>query len=169
MGGLALLAREAGFSVTGSDRNIYPPMSTQLAESGIDLVDGYGAEQLDTPPDCVVVGNALSRGQPVVEAMLDQGLHYTSGPEWLGRHILRDKWVLAVSGTHGKTSTASMLTWILDHAGMAPGFLIGGVPGNFGVSARLGEGRYFVVEADEYDSAFSTSGRSLCTTGPAPW
>ena len=154
MGGLALLAREAGFSVTGSDRNIYPPMSTQLAESGIDLVDGYGAEQLDTPPDCVVVGNALSRGQPVVEAMLDQGLHYTSGPEWLGRHILRDKWVLAVSGTHGKTSTASMLTWILDHAGMAPGFLIGGVPGNFGVSARLGEGRYFVVEADEYDSAF---------------
>ena len=154
MGGLALLAREAGFRVTGSDRNIYPPMSTQLADSGIALVDGYGAEQLDTRPDCVVVGNALSRGQPVVEAMLDQALHYTSGPEWLGRHILRDKWVLAVSGTHGKTSTASMLTWILDHAGMAPGFLIGGVPGNFGVSARLGKGRYFVVEADEYDSAF---------------
>ena len=154
MGGLALLAREAGFRVMGSDRNIYPPMSTQLADSGIALVDGYGAEQLDTRPDCVVVGNALSRGQPVVEAMLDQALHYTSGPEWLGRHILRDKWVLAVSGTHGKTSTASMLTWILDHAGMAPGFLIGGVPGNFGVSARLGKGRYFVVEADEYDSAF---------------
>ena len=132
MGGLALLAREAGFHVTGSDRNIYPPMSTQLADSGIAFVDGYEAEQLDTAPDCVVVGNALSRGQPVVEAMLDQGLHYTSGPEWLGQHILRDKWVLAVSGTHGKTSTASMLTWILDHAGMAPGFLIAVSPATSG-------------------------------------
>ena len=154
MGGVALLARESGFSVTGSDRNVYPPMSTQLSESGIALTDGYGADQLSPTPDRVLVGNALSRGQPVVEAMLDEGLPYTSGPEWLGREILNGRWVLAVSGTHGKTSTASMLAWILDHAGLEPGFLIGGVPSNFGVSARLGQGRYFVVEADEYDSAF---------------
>ena len=154
MGGVALLARESGFSVTGSDRNVYPPMSTQLSESGIALTDGYGADQLSPAPDRVLVGNALSRGQPVVEAMLDEGLPYTSGPEWLGREILSGRWVLAVSGTHGKTSTASMLAWILDHAGLEPGFLIGGVPSNFGVSARLGKGRYFVVEADEYDSAF---------------
>ena len=154
MGGVALLARESGFSVTGSDRNVYPPMSTQLSESGIALTDGYGADQLSPAPDRVLVGNALSRGQPVVEAMLDEGLPYTSGPEWLGREILNGRWVLAVSGTHGKTSTASMLAWILDHAGLEPGFLIGGVPSNFGVSARLGKGRYFVVEADEYDSAF---------------
>ena len=154
MGGVALLARESGFSVTGSDRNVYPPMSTQLSESGIALTDGYGADQLSPAPDRVLVGNALSRGQPVVEAMLDEGLPYTSGPEWLGREILNGRWVLAVSGTHGKTSTASMLAWILDHAGLEPGFLIGGVPSNFGVSARIGKGRYFVVEADEYDSAF---------------
>ena len=154
MGGLALLARESGFSVTGSDRNIYPPMSTQLLSSDIPLVDGYGAEQLSPAPDCVVVGNALSRGQPVVEAMLNGGIPYTSGPEWLGRHILQDQWVLAVSGTHGKTSTASMLAWILEQAGLQPGFLIGGIPTNFGLSARLGGGDYFVVEADEYDSAF---------------
>jgi UDP-N-acetylmuramate: L-alanyl-gamma-D-glutamyl-meso-diaminopimelate ligase len=154
MGGLALLARESGFSVTGSDRNIYPPMSTQLLNSGIHLVDGYDADQLSPAPDCVVVGNALSRGQPVVEAMLNGGIPYTSGPEWLGRYILQDQWVLAVSGTHGKTSTASMLAWILESAGLEPGFLIGGIPSNFGVSARLGSGRYFVVEADEYDSAF---------------
>ena len=154
MGGLALLARESGFSVTGSDRNIYPPMSTQLLNSDIHLVDGYDADQLSPAPDCVVVGNALSRGQPVVEAMLNVGIPYTSGPEWLGRHILQNQWVLAVSGTHGKTSTASMLAWILESAGLEPGFLIGGIPSNFGVSARLGSGRYFVVEADEYDSAF---------------
>ena len=154
MGGLALLARESGFSVTGSDRNIYPPMSTQLLNSDIPLVDGYDAEQLSPAPGCVVVGNALSRGQPVVEAMLNSGIPYTSGPEWLGRHILQNQWVLAVSGTHGKTSTASMLAWILESAGLEPGFLIGGIPSNFGVSARLGSGRYFVVEADEYDSAF---------------
>ena len=154
MGGLALLARESGFSVTGSDRNIYPPMSTQLLNSDIHLVDGYDADQLSPEPDCVVVGNALSRGQPVVEAMLNGGIPYTSGPEWLGRYILQDQWVLAVSGTHGKTSTASMLAWILESAGLEPGFLIGGIPSNFGVSARLGSGRYFVVEADEYDSAF---------------
>ena len=154
MGGLALLARECGFSVTGSDRNIYPPMSTQLLSSDIPLVDGYDADQLSPAPGCVVVGNALSRGQPVVEAMLNGGIPYTSGPEWLGRHILQDQWVLAVSGTHGKTSTASMLAWILEQAGLQPGFLIGGIPSNFGLSARLGGGAYFVVEADEYDSAF---------------
>ena len=154
MGGLALLARESGFSVTGSDRNIYPPMSTQLLSSDIPLVDGYDADQLSPAPGCVVVGNALCRGQPVVEAMLNGAIPYTSGPEWLGRHILQDQWVLAVSGTHGKTSTASMLTWILEQAGLKPGFLIGGVPTNFGLSARLGGGDYFVVEADEYDSAF---------------
>ena len=154
MGGLALLARESGFSVTGSDRNIYPPMSTQLLSSGIPLIDGYGADQLSPAPDCVVVGNALSRGQPVVEAMLNDGIPYTSGPEWLGSHILQGQWVLAVSGTHGKTSTASMLAWILEHAGLQPGFLIGGIPSNFGLSARLGGGEYFVVEADEYDAAF---------------
>ncbi len=154
MGGLALLARESGFSVTGSDRNIYPPMSTQLLKNDIPLVDGYDAGQLSPEPGCVVVGNALSRGQPVVEAMLNGGIPYTSGPEWLGRHILQDQWVLAVSGTHGKTSTASMLAWILEQAGLQPGFLIGGIPTNFNLSARLGGGDYFVVEADEYDSAF---------------
>ena len=145
MGGLALLARECGFSVTGSDRNIYPPMSTQLLSSDIPLVDGYDADQLSPAPDCVVVGNALSRGQPVVEAMLNGGIPYTSGPEWLGRHILQDQWVLAVSGIHGKTSTASMLAWILEQAGLKPGFLIGGIPSNFGLAARLGGGAYFVV------------------------
>ena len=154
MGGLALLARESGFSVTGSDRNIYPPMSTQLLSSDIPLVDGYGPDPLSPAPDCVVVGNALSRGQSVVEAMLNSGIPYTSGPEWLGRYILRNQWVLAVSGTHGKTSTASMLAWILGQAGLQPGFLIGGIPTNFGLSARIGGGDYFVVEADEYDSAF---------------
>ena len=154
MGGLALLARDSGFRVSGSDANVYPPMSTQLIESGIAVTDGYDANQLQPTPDCVVVGNALSRGNAAIESMLNRHLHYTSGPEWLGQHILKDRWVLAVAGTHGKTSTASMLAWILEQAGLAPGFLIGGVPVNFGLSARLGEGRYFVVEADEYDSAF---------------
>ena len=154
MGGLALLARDSGYRVSGSDANVYPPMSTQLIESGIAVTDGYDANQLQPTPDCVVVGNALSRGNAAIESMLNRHLHYTSGPEWLGQHILIDRWVLAVAGTHGKTSTASMLAWILEQAGLAPGFLIGGVPVNFGLSARLGEGRYFVVEADEYDSAF---------------
>ena len=154
MGGLALLARDSGYRVSGSDANVYPPMSTQLIESGIAVTDGYDADQLQPAPDCVVVGNALSRGNAAIESMLNRHLHYTSGPEWLGQHILKDRWVLAVAGTHGKTSTASMLAWILEQAGLAPGFLIGGVPVNFGISARLGEGRYFVVEADEYDSAF---------------
>ncbi len=154
MGGIALLARAHGHRVTGSDANVYPPMSTQLAAAGIDLMEGYHAEHLRPAPDVVVVGNALSRGNPAVESMLDTGLPYTSGPQWLAEHILRDRWVLAVAGTHGKTSTSSMLAWILEHAGLRPGFLIGGVPGNFGISARVGDAPFFVVEADEYDTAF---------------
>ena len=154
MGGLALLAKDSGFTVTGADQHIYPPMSTQLADSGIALTDGYDPGQLEPAPNCVIVGNALSRGNAAVEAMLAAGIDYTSGPEWLARHVLKHRWVLAVSGTHGKTSTASMLAWILDYAALDPGFLIGGVPANFGVSARLGSGAYFVIEADEYDSAF---------------
>ncbi len=154
MGGIALLARELGFRVTGSDSAVYPPMSTQLRAAGIDLMEGYLAEHLHERPDCVVVGNAMTRGNPAVEYMLNQGLPYTSGPQWLAENLLRDKWVLAVSGTHGKTTTSSLLAWILDYAGMAPGFLIGGVPANFGVSARSGNSVFFVVEADEYDTAF---------------
>jgi UDP-N-acetylmuramate: L-alanyl-gamma-D-glutamyl-meso-diaminopimelate ligase len=154
MGGLANIAKAAGFRVTGADLNVYPPMSTQLAALGIEFIQGYGAEQLELRPDIVVVGNALSRGSPVVEAMLDRGMAYTSGPQWLAEHVLRDKHVIAVAGTHGKTTTTAMLTWILEEAGLAPGFLIGGVPGNFDSSARLGEGPFFVIEADEYDTAF---------------
>lgn len=154
MGGLARLARELGHTVTGSDAGVYPPMSTQLREAGIAIREGYAAANLDPAPDCVVVGNALSRGNPEVEAVLDRGLPYTSGPQWLAEQVLAGRWVLAVAGTHGKTTTASMLAWILEYAGMAPGFLIGGVPANFGVTARLGETPFFVVEADEYDSAF---------------
>ncbi|MFN3580223.1 MAG: UDP-N-acetylmuramate:L-alanyl-gamma-D-glutamyl-meso-diaminopimelate ligase [Pseudomonas sp.] len=154
MGSLALLARELGHQVSGSDANVYPPMSTQLAAQGIALLEGYHPEHLQPAPDLVVVGNALSRGNPAVEFVLDQGLPYVSGPEWLARHVLQDRWVLAVAGTHGKTTTASLLAWILEHAGLAPGFLIGGVPQNFGLSARLGDTPFFVVEADEYDSAF---------------
>ena len=154
MGGIALLARELGYRVTGSDANVYPPMSTQLRAAGIDLMEGYLPQHLQERPDCVVVGNAMTRGNPLVEHMLNAGLPYTSGPQWLAEHLLRDKWVLAVSGTHGKTTTSSLLAWILEYAGMAPGFLIGGVPGNFGLSARAGESDFFVVEADEYDTAF---------------
>jgi UDP-N-acetylmuramate: L-alanyl-gamma-D-glutamyl-meso-diaminopimelate ligase len=154
MGGIALLAREMGFRVTGSDAAVYPPMSTQLEAAGIDLMEGYLAEHLHQRPDCVVVGNAMTRGNPAVEYMLNTGLNYTSGPQWLAENLLRDKWVLAVSGTHGKTSTSSLLAWILEYAGMAPGFLIGGVPANFGLSARAGGSDFFVVEADEYDTAF---------------
>jgi UDP-N-acetylmuramate: L-alanyl-gamma-D-glutamyl-meso-diaminopimelate ligase len=153
MGGIAAIAKEAGHAVSGADQNVYPPMSTQLEALGIKLIDGYEAP-IDAGVESIVVGNALSRGKPVVEALLNSGRAYTSGPEWLADHVLRDKWVLAVSGTHGKTTTASMLAWILEHAGMKPGFLIGGVPGNFGISARLGSSKYFVVEADEYDTAF---------------
>ena len=140
--------------MSGSDANVYPPMSTQLEEAGIDLMEGYVADHLRPEPDMVVIGNALSRGNPAVEYVLDRGLPYTSGPQWLADHILRDRWVVAVAGTHGKTSTASLLAWLLEDAGLSPGFLIGGVPENFGVSARLGHPPFFVVEADEYDTAF---------------
>src|SRR5579862_8067688 len=154
MGGVAALARAAGFTVTGSDRNVYPPMSTQLESLGIVLTEGFEAAQLSPAPDVVVVGNVMTRGMPVVEALLDSGLPYLSGPEWLARTLLEDRWVLAVSGTHGKTTTASLLAWILEDAGRRPGFLIGGVPENFGASARAGAAPYFVIEADEYDTAF---------------
>ncbi len=154
MGGIALLARELGYRVTGSDANVYPPMSTQLEAAGIELMEGYDPGHLQPAPDCVVVGNAMSRGNPAVEYALDTGLTYTSGPQWLAEHVLHGKWVLAVSGTHGKTTTSSMLAWILEHAGMSPGFLIGGVPADFGQSARLGASDFFIVEADEYDTAF---------------
>ncbi|HEY2144750.1 MAG TPA: UDP-N-acetylmuramate:L-alanyl-gamma-D-glutamyl-meso-diaminopimelate ligase [Steroidobacteraceae bacterium] len=154
MGGVAAIAKAAGFRVTGSDLNVYPPMSTQLEKLGIELVQGYGAEQLNLEPDIVVVGNALSRGSPVVEAMLDRGMAYTSGPLWLADQVLRDRHVIAVTGTHGKTTTTAMLTWILEHAGLEPGYLVGGVPGNFESSARLGKSPFFVIEADEYDTAF---------------
>ncbi len=154
MGGLALLARSLGHKVSGSDAGVYPPMSTQLEGAGIKLMEGYQPAHLQPEPDCVVVGNAMSRGNPAVEYMLEQGMRYTSGPQWLAEHVLHGRWVLAVAGTHGKTSTASLLAWILEDAGMDPGFLIGGVPRNFGVSARLGGTPFFVVEADEYDTAF---------------
>ncbi len=154
MGGVALLARSLGHEVSGSDAGVYPPMSTQLEAAGIKLMEGYDPVHLQPEPDCVVVGNAMSRGNPAVEYMLEQGMRYTSGPQWLAEHVLHGRWVLAVAGTHGKTSTASLLAWILEDAGMDPGFLIGGVPQNFGISARLGGTPFFVVEADEYDTAF---------------
>ncbi len=154
MAGIALLAQRRGIRVTGSDANVYPPMSTQLQAAGIELRAGYEAAHLEPAPDELVIGNALSRGNPAVEYALDAGIPYTSGPQWLAENILRDKWVLAVAGTHGKTSTSSMLAWILDYAGLAPGYLIGGVPANFSVSARQGESEFFVLEADEYDTAF---------------
>lgn len=154
MSGLAILAKQLGHKVTGSDSNVYPPMSTQLKYHGIALIEGYCPSQLKPKPDCVIVGNALSRGNPAVEAMLDQGLCYTSGPQWLAEHILQDRWVLGCAGTHGKTTTTSMLTWILEDAGLQPGYLIGGIANNFGHSARLGHSPFFVIESDEYDSAF---------------
>jgi UDP-N-acetylmuramate: L-alanyl-gamma-D-glutamyl-meso-diaminopimelate ligase len=154
MGGVAAIAKTAGFRVTGSDLNVYPPMSTQLQALGIEFVQGYGADQLDLKPDMVVVGNALSRGMPVIEAMLDRGMPYTSGPLWLAEEVLHARHVIAVTGTHGKTTTTAMLTWILEHAGLNPGYLVGGVPGNFDSSARLGKAPLFVIEADEYDTAF---------------
>ena len=154
MGGVAALARAAGHDVTGCDRNVYPPMSTQLKELGIEIHEGVDAGQLDIEPDCVVVGNVMSRGVEVVEAMLERGMPYKSGPQWLSENVLQERHVMAVAGTHGKTTTSSMLAWILEDAGHAPGFLIGGIPANFGTSARFGDSRYFVVEADEYDTAF---------------
>jgi UDP-N-acetylmuramate: L-alanyl-gamma-D-glutamyl-meso-diaminopimelate ligase len=157
MGGIAAIAREAGHRVTGCDANVYPPMSEQLRALGIDLIEGFGPDQLALRPDVFVVGNVVSRGNPLMEAILDAGAAYTSGPQWLAEHVLRDparpRHVLAVAGTHGKTTTTAMLAWILEHAGLQPGFLVGGVPLNFGVSARLGAGTHFVIEADEYDTA----------------
>jgi len=162
MGGLAVLAKEAGHKVTGCDANVYPPMSTQLEAQGIELIQGFDPEQTKLNPDLYVIGNVVSRGNPLVEEILNRSLPYVSGPQWIGEHILRDRWVLAVAGTHGKTTTSAMLAWILEDAGYAPGFLIGGVPRNFGISARLSgkidgksaESDFFVIEADEYDTAF---------------
>jgi UDP-N-acetylmuramate: L-alanyl-gamma-D-glutamyl-meso-diaminopimelate ligase len=154
MGGLAALAREAGHRVTGCDANVYPPMSDQLRALGIELIEGFGPDQLALQPDVFVVGNVVTRGNPLMEAVLDAGLPYTSGPQWLAEHVLAGRHVLAVAGTHGKTTTTSMLAWVLDQAGLQPGFLVGGVPQNFGISARLGTGAPFVIEADEYDTAF---------------
>src|SRR5450759_329532 len=154
MGGIAVIAKQAGYRVTGCDADVYPPMSTQLAHEGIDLVAGFGVDQLELCPDLWVIGNVVSRGNPLMEAILDRGDRYVSGPQWLAESVLSGKWVLAVAGTHGKTSTSAMLAWILEDAGHQPGFLIGGVPRNFGISARLTDSHYFVIEADEYDTAF---------------
>ncbi|MCD1597612.1 UDP-N-acetylmuramate:L-alanyl-gamma-D-glutamyl-meso-diaminopimelate ligase [Rheinheimera aquimaris] len=154
MGGIAAIAKALGHKVTGSDANVYPPMSTQLEQLGIELTQGWDPAQLEPAPDLVIIGNALSRGNTAVEHVLNTNLRYTSGPQWLAEQVLHDRWVLAVSGTHGKTTTSTMLAWILDYAGLKPGFLIGGIPQNFDCSARLGESPFFVIEADEYDTAF---------------
>ena len=154
MGGLALLAKQLGHQVSGSDQHVYPPMSTQLENQGIELKDSYDPSNLEPRPDIIVIGNALSRGNPEIEAILNRRLPYISGPQWLSKHLLQDRWVLAIAGTHGKTTASSMTAWILEDAGLEPGFLIGGIPMNFGLSARLGKAPYFVVEADEYDTAF---------------
>ncbi len=154
MGGIAVIARQAGFRVTGCDANVYPPMSTQLQAQGIELIEGFGIEQLALKPDVFVIGNVVTRGNPLIEEILNRSLPYVSGPQWLAENILHDKWVLGVAGTHGKTTTASMLAWILEYADLDPGFLIGGVPQNFAISARITETPFFVIEADEYDTAF---------------
>ncbi len=154
MGGIAAIAKGAGYRVTGCDANVYPPMSEQLAALGIELIEGFGPEQIALAPDLWLVGNVVRRGNPLMEAILDRGERYMSGPQWLSEQILLDKWVLAVAGTHGKTTVASMLAWILERAGRAPGFLIGGLPQDFPVSAKLTDGKHFVIEADEYDTAF---------------
>ena len=154
MGGIAAIARAAGHTVTGCDANVYPPMSDQLRALGIDLIEGFDPAQLDLKPDVFVIGNVVTRGNPLMEAILDKGLPYISGPQWLAENVLHGKWVLAVAGTHGKTTTTSMLAWILEDAGLTPGFLVGGIPQNFGISARLTESPFFVIEADEYDTAF---------------
>jgi len=162
MGGIAAIAKQSGYRVTGCDANVYPPMSTQLEAQGIELITGFGTEQLELKPDIYVIGNVVTRGNPLMEEILNRNLPYVSGPQWLSETLLRDRWVLGVAGTHGKTTTSSMLAWILEHAGLNPGFLIGGVPQNFDISARLpsppgggvGGGGFFVIEADEYDTAF---------------
>ena len=171
MAGVAALAREAGHTVTGSDANAWPPMSTQLEALGIKVMHGYEPAHLDggpghAGPDAVIVGNVITRGNPAIEHVLNRGLRYVSGPQWLAENVLRERHVLAVAGTHGKTTTSSLLAWLLEHAGLAPGFLIGGVPQNFGVSARLGKGKYFVVEADEYDTAFFDKRSKFVHYGP---
>ena len=166
MGGLALLARSLGHRVTGSDANVYPPMSTQLQAQGIELMEGYSAEHLQPAPDMVVVGNAMSRGNDAIEYMLDKGLPYRSGPQWLAENVLPERWVLAVAGTHGKSTTASMLAWVLEDNQLAPGFLIGAVPDNFGISARQGDTPFFVIEADEYDTAFFDKRSKFVHYGP---
>ncbi|MDB5808575.1 MAG: UDP-N-acetylmuramate:L-alanyl-gamma-D-glutamyl-meso-diaminopimelate ligase [Betaproteobacteria bacterium] len=154
MGGIAAIANAAGHTVTGCDANVYPPMSSQLEAQGIKLIEGYDAGQLSLAPDVFVIGNVVTRGNPLMEEILNRGLPYISGPQWLAENVLRGRWVLAVAGTHGKTTTTAMLAWMLEHAGLKPGFLIGGVPENFGVSARIGDAPFFVIEADEYDTAF---------------
>ena len=154
MGGIAVLAKEAGYRVTGCDANVYPPMSTQLEAQGIELIEGWGVEQLSLNADMYVIGNVVSRGNPLMEEILNRNLSYISGPQWLSQALLQSKWVIAVAGTHGKTTTSSMLAWILEYSNMNPGFLIGGVPQNFGISARLTDSPFFVIEADEYDTAF---------------
>jgi UDP-N-acetylmuramate: L-alanyl-gamma-D-glutamyl-meso-diaminopimelate ligase len=154
MGGIAVIAKQAGHRVSGCDANVYPPMSTQLQAQGIALIEGWDPQQLDLKPDLFVIGNVVSRGNALVEAILERNLPYVSGPQWLHENVLRDKWVLAVAGTHGKTTTSAMLAWVLEHAGLTPGFLIGGVPVDFGVSARATDSSFFVIEADEYDTAF---------------
>lgn len=154
MGGIAVLARQAGHEVSGSDANVYPPMSTQLEQQGILLSEGFLVEHIPEDVDEVIIGNAMSRGNPAVEYILNRNIPYTSGPEWLAKYVLNTRWVLAVAGTHGKTTTSSMLAWMLQYAGLNPGFLIGGIPANFGLSARIGDAPFFVVEADEYDTAF---------------
>jgi UDP-N-acetylmuramate: L-alanyl-gamma-D-glutamyl-meso-diaminopimelate ligase len=166
MGGIAAIARAAGHEVTGSDHAVYPPMSDQLRGLGIELIDGFEPDQLDLQPDLVVVGNVMSRGMPIIEEMLNRGMAYTSGPAWLAEHVLQDQWVIAVSGTHGKTTTASMTAWLLEAAGLEPGFLIGGVPANFATTARLGGGQFFVIEADEYDTAFFDKRAKFMHYGP---
>ncbi len=154
MGGIAAIAKSQGHTVTGSDQNVYPPMSTQLENLGITLTEGFDETQFHPIPDVVIIGNAMSRGNPAVEYVLNRNIPYISGPQWLLENVLQDRWVVAVSGTHGKTTTSSMVAWLLESAGLNPGFLIGGVPQNFGISARLGDSPFFVIEADEYDSAF---------------
>lgn len=169
MGGIAILARQMGHRVTGSDLNVYPPMSTMLESQGIEIIKGYEPEQLQPEPDLIVVGNAMTRGNPCVEYLLNHRLNYTSGPQWLCDYLLRDRWVLAVSGTHGKTTTSSMLTWILEYCGYEPGYLIGGVPGNFDTSARLGKTDFLWSKRMNMTVLFSTSDLSLFTTIPRPW
>jgi len=154
MGGIAVIAKQAGHTVSGCDANVYPPMSTQLEAQGIRLTEGWDRSQIDQRPDLFVIGNVVSRGNPLMEEILDRALPYTSGPQWLAENVLHGKWVLGIAGTHGKTTTSAMLAWILQHAGLNPGFLIGGVPLNFAVSARTPDSAFFVIEADEYDTAF---------------